>query len=178
MEEDFLPRAARRKSSLEEKKICYPSHKPAFVCLPGPSKPLTRLGKRTMAAVPLLPPSVFLLFAPAVFPPILFELICQHNADIQRFVCTSSPRGTSAQTPPLVRFSAQKKVARAHTHACSQPALMLSVCRTNREKRSKNKSTEGYINTIPCCWEKKQLKTACIGSEMCAAPINAVAQGT
>lgn len=95
------------------KKICYPSHKTAFVCLPGPSKPLTRLGstqwQQSLSSLPLspsLPPLPF-------FPPILFSLICQYNADIQWFVCTSSPEGTSAQN---LLMQADSSGAHTHTH--------------------------------------------------------------
>lgn len=116
LEEDFLPLAAWRESNVEEK-ICYPSHKTTFVCLPGPSKPLTRLGsaqwQQSLSSLPLSPS----LFSP-VFPPILFELICQYNADIQWFVCTSSPKGTSTQN--LLMQADSNGIHTQKTHAEAQ----------------------------------------------------------
>lgn len=95
------------------KKICYPSHKKTFVCLPGSSKPLTRLGstqrQQSLSSLSLSPS----LFSPQPFPPILFELICQYNADIQWFVCTSSPEGTSAQN---LLMQADRSGTHTHKH--------------------------------------------------------------
>lgn len=82
-----------RESSLG-KEIGYPSHK-TFVCLPGPSEPLTRLGS-TQRQQDLS--SCLLLFSSLSPLPFCFWLICQHNADIQWFVFTSDPEGTRTQT--------------------------------------------------------------------------------
>lgn len=117
LEEDFMPLAARRESSLEEE-ICYPSHKTTFVCLPGPSKPLTRLGstqrQQSLSSLPLspsLPPLHSLPFCSSSFastmqtfsglsaPPLLREL--QHKTSLCRQTAvahTYTHRGTNQHT--------------------------------------------------------------------------------
>ena len=83
------------------------------VCLPARAfKTINKIRERTMATVPLLPPSVS-FSPPPFFPPILFSLICQYNADIQWFVCTSSPEGTSAQN---LFMQADSSGTHTHTH--------------------------------------------------------------
>lgn len=159
-----MPLAAWRESSLEGGKICYPSHKTTFVCLPVPSKPLTRLGEHTMATAPSLL-SLCLLPHPPVFPPILFQLICQYNADIQRFVCTSSPRGAPAQNL-LMRASQQwhthkrrhesthtqeRKLIQKLIHSCQRQAFSLPY--TNAHGHTHSPCLQ------PACSQRNEPKT-------------------
>lgn len=65
------------------KKICYPSHKTAFVCLPGPSKPLTRLGstqwQQSLSSLPLSPSLPPPLFFPSHFVLAHLPVQCRHS---------------------------------------------------------------------------------------------------
>lgn len=93
----YLERMEEKKNvlSISQNNICLPAR--AF-------KTINEIRERTKATVPLLPPSVSFSLSPPPplppLPPILFGLICQYNADIQRFVCTSSPEGTLGTKPP------------------------------------------------------------------------------
>lgn len=87
----YAPGCLERIKSGGGGKICYPSHKTTFVCLPVPSKPLTRLGEHTMATAPSL------LSLSVSFPTLLYSLpFCSSSfaSTMQTF------RGLSA--PPLL----------------------------------------------------------------------------
>lgn len=127
------------------------------ICLPARAfKTINKITEHTMATVPLLPPSLYFSFRPPpppVFPPILFSLICQYNADIQRFVCTSSPKGaqnllmqadsnsthTDAKTNTEINteintFMPKAGFSLSHTCLLTHPPLacgQLALCETN-----------------------------------------------
>jgi len=81
LEQDFMPPAACGESRLEGK-ICYPSHKTTFVCLPEPSKPLTRLGsaqwQQTLCSL-ALSPSLFYSHIPSHFVLAHLPVQCRHS---------------------------------------------------------------------------------------------------
>lgn len=161
LEVDFMPAATWREWRGE--KICYPSHKTTFVCLPGPSKPLTRLGSAqrqwSLSSLPLSPsfypplplPHRSLLFCSSSFastmqtfsglsaPPLLRQLWAQ-NLLIQTAV--AAHRGTTQQTEFNAEINATLLKADffftpspLNTRlASSQPALVPTLCYANGDK--------------------------------------------
>lgn len=122
-----MPLAAWKESSLEEK-ICYPSHKTTFVCLPGPSKPLTRLGstqwQQSLSSLPL---------SPSLFSPLRSLPFCSSSfaSTMQTF------SGLSA--PPLLRELQHKtslcgQTAGAHTHINTQKCKLTQKLKYSRQR--------------------------------------------
>lgn len=171
------------------KEIRHPSNKTTFVCLPVPSKPLTRLGsaQRQQSLVPLpLPLSLFprysLPFCSSSFastmqtfsglsaPPFLRETVQNPRTLTDGHVSIHRSANEQKKSTRLCQRQnfCHTQVCSDTQCACFQPA---SVCCINTERWTKNKSRR-YINSSPL---EKNL--ACTGKEMCTAPINGAAPG-